>query len=89
MSEPGGWTKERQHAFLRELAAGIVAEACKVELPATWDGHELRAWLAQIACRATSGLIPIDAVVKGRQRSAAGTGPRVRAFLRDSWNLRG
>jgi hypothetical protein len=84
-----GWTRERQKTFLRELAATLTDEALRAELPSTWDGHELRAWFAQLACRSTSGLIPVDPVIRGRQRGAAGAAARVRAFMRDSWSLRG
>jgi hypothetical protein len=86
---PLGWTRERQETFLRELAATLTREALRAELPSTWDGHELRAWFAQLACRASSGLIPVDAVVKGRGRGDSGTAARIRAFVRESWRIRG
>lgn len=72
-------TKQEKHDFVRELSLGLAREIHKRiddgTIPPEWDGHELRAALAKLACRATSGLIPVEAAVKNR-RSV-----RVRDFL--------
>lgn len=72
-------TNAEKREFVTELAHNLAEELrSKITLggvPNDWDGHELRAAFAKLACRATSGLVPVEGAVKNRRT------PRVRAFL--------
>jgi hypothetical protein len=78
-------SREERGVFVGELAGTILREYERDSreglIPETWDGHELRAYLALMFCRATSGVIPVEPKLSCPRTASPGRF-RVREFLK-------